>query len=153
MSAVRSLRLSRVAILSLVALFTGCASTEHAHYVVRNNNSGIVAIREDTPELRAKAENLMHQQFPAGYVIDDVRVVAVGRPHHMHDEVMLYYHSGTAPAGAPVVVVGGPPGTVVVPHVPPGAVPAQPAPAPIQPTSGTAPPGGLPPEPIPVNAP
>jgi hypothetical protein len=137
MSAVKGLRLSRVAALGLVAGLLGCPGCETAHYVVRNPSGGVVAIPEDTPELRAKAEKLMHEQFPGGYVIDDVRVVAVGRPHHLHDEVMLSYHAGVpTPAGAPVVAVA-PPGPVVVPHV--------------QPASLTEQPGGLPPQPIPVS--
>ena len=50
--------------------------------MVRHPNDGVVAIPEDTPENRAKAEKLMHEHLPDGYVIDDVRVVPVGRPYH-----------------------------------------------------------------------
>jgi len=140
MSAVQGLRLSRVvAILGLVAGFIGCLGCESAHYVVRNPDRGVVAIPEDTPGLRAKAEKLMHEQFPGGYVIDDVRVVEVGRPHNHHEEVMLFYHAGApTSAGAPVVSIATPPGLAVVPHV--------------QPASLTSQPGELPPQPVPVNA-
>jgi hypothetical protein len=69
-----------------------------------------------------------------------VRIVDVGRPHHRHDEVMLYYHAG-APisAGSPVVVIPTPPGPMVVSHVQSAA-------------SSAAQPGGLPPQPVPVDA-
>ncbi len=80
----------------------------------------------------------MHQQFPGGYVIDDVRLVAVGRPYHQREEVMLYYHAGVPlSAGGPVVRVAPPPGPMVIP--------------PVQPASLTGQPGGLPPQPVPVN--
>jgi hypothetical protein len=138
MSAIAGLRLNRIALLGLCAAFVCCWGCEHAHYVVRNPDSGVVAIPEDTPELRAKAEKLMRQQFPGGFVLDDVRVVAVGGPHRPHEEVMLYYHAGTATsAGGPVAVVGAPPGTIVMPHV--------------QPASLTSQPSDLPPQPVPVS--
>jgi len=138
MSAVQGLRLSRVAILGLVAGLIGCLGCESADYVIRNPDRGVVAIPKDTPELRAKAEKLMHEQFPGGYVIDDVRVVGVGRPHQ---QVMLYYHAGTpTSASTPVVSHATPPNPVVV-------VPQ------VQPASLTAQSGELPPQPIPVNAP
>src|SRR5438105_1771452 len=114
MSVVSRLRRGLLATLGLVTLGIGCLGCETAHYVVRGPNTGVVAIPEDTPELRAKAEKLMHDQFPAGYAIDEVRVVPVGHPYHtvvqvgpvaevrthQNHEVMLYYHSGEA---APVV--------------------------------------------------
>jgi hypothetical protein len=140
MSAVRGLRRSRVTKLGLVAAFVGCLGCQSAHYVTRYPDRGVVAIPEDTPALRAKAEKLMHEQFPGGYVIDDIRPVAVGRPHHPQDEVMLFYHAAVpTPPGAPVVAVVPPPGPVVVPHVQPAALTAQP--------------DALPPQPIPVNVP
>jgi hypothetical protein len=147
MSAVKGSRWSRVAVLVLAAGLAGCQTGPSAHYVVRNPDSGIVAIPQDTPDLRVKAEKLMHEQFPGGYVIDDVRTVLVGRPHHLHNEVMLYYHTGATPApDAPVVATGTPPGTVVMPHVQQASLTAQPSSMPA--TSG-----GLPPQPVPVNAP
>jgi hypothetical protein len=108
-----------------------------------------VAIPEDTPALRAKAEKLMQDQFPGGYVIDDVHVVAVGRPHNQHTEVMLYYHAGVPVAqGVPPVSAAAPSGLVVMPHVQPASLTTQPVAA--QPAA--AQPGGLPPEPVPVDA-
>jgi hypothetical protein len=115
----------------------GC---ETAHYVIRNPGDGVVAIPEDTPELRAKAEKLMHEQFPSGYVIDNVRVVALGGPHEHREEVMLFYHAG-APTSASdrVVSRATPPNpAVVIPHVQPASLTAQPA--------------ELPAHPVPVNA-
>jgi hypothetical protein len=146
MSAARGLRLG------LFLALTGCVclGCEDAHYVVRNPDRGVVAIPRDTPELRAKAEKLMHEQFPGGYVIDDVRDVAVGRPYHtitqvgpfaevethQRHEVMLSYHAGLPIATLPVQA--GPPGT---------AVPV------VQPVSQTVPqsrPDGLPAQPVPI---
>jgi hypothetical protein len=138
MSAVLGVRLGRVATLGLVATLLGCMGCESAHYVMRNPDRGAVAIPEDTPALRAKAEKLMHDQFPGGYVIDDVRVVVYG--HHHGQEVMLSYHSAEAPTpagGAPVVPVGTSPNPYVVPHVQPALLTQQQ--------------GGLPPQPVPVN--
>jgi hypothetical protein len=145
MSAGKGLRLGRVTLRCLLAGLLGCVGCETAHYVVRYPDHGVIAIAEDTPELRAKAEKLMHQQFPNGYVIDDVRQVAVGRRYHEHEEVMMYYHAGVpAPGGGPVVSAAVPPGPPVVPHV-------QPAQA-VQPASlTTGQPGDLPAQPIPVN--
>jgi hypothetical protein len=145
MSAVQGLRLSRLAIMGLVAGLLGCLGCECAHYVVRNPTSGVIAIPEDTPALRAKAEKLMHEQFPGGYVLDDVRMVAVGPPRHPHEEVMLYYHAGAPTStGAPVLSAATPAGPAVVPHVQPASFTSQPA-------SLTSQPGELPPQPIPVN--
>jgi hypothetical protein len=153
MSAVHGTRLRRVTLLGLAAGLIGCLGCESAHYVIRNPDQGVVAIPHDTPELRAKAEKLMHEQFPGGYVIDDVRVVWVGRPHHEREEVMLYYHAGApTPAGPPVASVARPPAPVVMPHVQPAALAAQPAALPVQPAALAAQPGDLPPQPIPVNA-
>src|SRR5271156_3621402 len=123
MSAVQGLRLSRVATLCMMAGLIGCLGCASAHYVTRYPDRGVVAIPEDTPELRAKAEKLMHQQFPGGYVIDDVLAVGVGRPYHQHQEVMMYYHAGppTSP-GAPVASVSAPQGPPVVPHVQPASL-------------------------------
>jgi hypothetical protein len=148
MSATKGLRFCQAATLGLAVQFVGCSSFENAHYVVRNPTSGVVAIPEDTPELRAKAEKLMHEQFPGGYVIDDVHVVDVGRLHHPHPEVMLYYHAGAASwAGGPVVVHPAGSGFIVDSHVQPAAASAaQPA------ATSAAQPGGLPPMPIPVDA-
>ena len=152
MSTVRKLRLSWVALSGLVAGFIGCPGCQSAYYVIRNPDRGVVSIPEDTPELRAKAEKLMHEQFPGGYVVDDVRVVAIGRPRHMHDEVMLYYHAGVPTmAGAPVVPAAVPPGAAVVPHVQPASLTGQPNALPAQPGSLPAQQGGLPPQPIPVD--
>ena len=137
-----------------------CLGCETAHYVVRKPDSGCVAIPEDTPELRAKAEKLMHDQFPGGYVIDDVRVVPIGRPYrtvvqvgpvaevqtHQPHEVLLTYHAGQpAPAipvqeGAPVARVASPPAPLAPPTVQPASL-----------TVPSALPSGLPPQPIPVN--
>jgi hypothetical protein len=142
----------------LLAALTGCVcclGCESAHYVLRGPSSGVVAIPEDTPEQHAKAEKLMHDQFPAGYVVDEVRVVPVGRPYHTvtqfgpyaevethrHHEVLMYYHAGlpaaVVPVGTPVVKVAAPVNPVVAP--------------PVQPASLTVQPGGLPAQPVPVN--
>src|SRR6516165_11111981 len=121
MSAARGLCLCLFAVLSVCA----CLGCESAHYVLRAPDHGVVAIPEDTPELRAKAEKLMHDHFPGGYVIDDVRLVALGRPYHtitqvgpfaevethQRHEVMLSYHAGLPIATLPVQA--GPPGTAV----------------------------------------
>jgi hypothetical protein len=152
MSAARGLRLGLFAVLSSCA----CLGCESAHYVLRGPDSGVVAIPEDTPELRAKAEKLMHDQFPGGYVIDDVRVVPLGRQYHtitqvgpfaevethQRHEVMMYYHAGQP---APAVPVGTP--VVASPPNPRVASPVQPASATVQP----GPSDGLPPQPVPVN--
>jgi hypothetical protein len=154
MSAVRGLRLGWFAVLSGCA----CLGCETAHYVLRAPDHGVVSIPEDTPELRAKAEKLMHDQFPAGYVIDDVRLVAVGRPYrtitqvgpfaevetHQRHQVMLYYHAGQLPPAVPVRV-----GTPVVAS--PANAPVTPG---VQPASATVRPGpsdGLPSQPVPVS--
>jgi hypothetical protein len=142
----------------LLALLAGsvfCLGCESAHYVLRGPDNGVVAIPVDTPEMRAKAEKLMHEQFPAGYVLDEVRVVAVGRPYHtvtrvgpfaeverhQQHEVLMYYHAGqlapAVPMAAPVVKIASPPSSAAAP--------------PVQPASLTVPSGGLPPQPIPVN--
>jgi hypothetical protein len=152
MSARHGLRCGLLAVLSGAVFCLGC---ESAHYVLRGPDNGVVAIPEDTPELRAKAEKLMHEQFPGGYVLDEVRVVPVGRPYHtvtrvgpfaeverhQQHEVLMYYHAGHAvpavPVGAPVVKVASPPSPPVAP--------------PVQPASLTVPSGGLPPQPVPVN--
>jgi hypothetical protein len=160
MSAIQGLRRGRVALLGLVAGFIGCLGCESAHYVMRSPDRGVVAIPEDTPQLRAKAEKLMHEQFPGGYVIEEVRVTEVGRAHHPHEEVMLYYHAAPPiSAGAPVVSVATPPGPIVMPHVQPASLTVQPASPTVQPASPTVQPalqtvqpGDLPPQPIPVNA-
>jgi hypothetical protein len=124
--------------LVLVAALLGCTGCESAHYVMRNPDRGIVGIPEDTPALRAKAEKLMHEQFPGGYVIDDVSVVVYG--HHHGQEVVLSYHAAGAPApagGAPVVPVAASSNPYVVPHVQPAVLTQQQS--------------DLPPQPIPVN--
>ena len=143
----------------MTAVLIGCLGCESAHYVLRSPDSGVVAIPADTPELRAKAEKLMHDQFPAGYVLDDVRVVAVGLPYrtvvqvgpiaevkdHQRHEVMLYYHSGQA-APAPLVSVGTPVAKGAVPPSPVGAASVQPVSQTVQPAL----PDGLPPQPVAV---
>jgi hypothetical protein len=154
MSAVQRLRLGVLAVLSGLASL-GC---ESAHYVIRSPDRGVVAIPRDTPELRTKAEKLMHDQFPGGYVIDDVRAVPVGHPYqtitrvgpfaevetHRRHEVMLYYHDGhlvpAVPVQAGIPVVASPPSPSVTPAVQPVSATAQPARS-----------DGLPPQPVPVN--
>jgi hypothetical protein len=138
----------RVGLLSVLAC-GGLVGCDHAHYVVRHADSGVIAIAEDTPELRAQAEKLMHEHLPAGYVIDDVRVVPLGAPYHtvtqvgpfaevethQRHEVMLYYH-----APRPVVVparFNPPPGVDGARSVVPASAASEPA-------------NGLPPQPIPV---
>jgi hypothetical protein len=146
--------------LPLAALICcACLGCETAHYVIRNPNNGVVAIPEDTPELRAKAEKLMHEHFPNGYVIDDVRVVALGRPYetmtrvgpfaeietHQRHETMLYYHAGQparfvpSQVGTPVVKANAPAGSIT----PPPPLPTSPAEPSLQQI-------GLPPQPVPV---
>ena len=154
MSAARGLCLCLFAVLSVCA----CLGCESAHYVLRAPDHGVVAIPEDTPELRAKAEKLMHDHFPGGYVIDDVRLVALGRPYHtitqvgpfaevethQRHEVMLYYHVGQLPAVVPVRaglgVVASPPNPVAAPPVQPASATVQPGPS-----------DGLPSQPVPVS--
>jgi hypothetical protein len=146
--------------LGLFVVLGGCAclGCESAHYVVRGPDRGVVAIPVDTPELRAKAERLMHDQFPGGYVIDDVRVVPLGAPYrtvtrvgpvaeietHQRHEVMLYYHAGlpapAVPLAAATPAIGVPSSPAVMSAVQPVSLPAQPRP-----------PDGLPPQPIPVS--
>jgi hypothetical protein len=152
-------RRPRRGILRAALICCACAGCGSAHYVLRNPDNGIVAISTDTPELRAKAEKLMHEQFPGGFVIDDVRVVPVGRPYqtitrvggfteidtHRRHEVMLYYHAGQpAPVmpvrvGAPVVTVATSPGPVAPPPVQPASLTAQPSQQ-----------AGLPSQPVPI---
>jgi hypothetical protein len=131
----------------LLFVLVGCglAGCEHAHYVVKNPDGGVVAIPEDTPELRAKAEQLMREHLPAGYVIDNVRTVPLGRPYetvtqvgpfaevelHQRHEVMLYYHAAR-PAGVVPVRYDAPP------------------PGPVTTVARPAPDAGLPPQPVPV---
>jgi hypothetical protein len=146
MSAALRVRLILLAGLSVWAS-QGCAS---AHYVERGPDRGVVAIPEDSPELRAKAEKLMHDQFPEGYVIDAVRNVPIGRPYrtitqvgpvaeietHQRHEIMFFYHAGQA--GPPVL------------H----SLPVASAPPPVQPASLTVQPSpadGLPAQPVPVS--
>jgi hypothetical protein len=152
MSAGHRLRRGLLAVLSASAFCLGC---ETAHYALRGPDSGVVAIPEDSPEMRAKAEKLMREQFPGGYVLDEVRVVPVGRPYHtvtrvgpfaeverhQQHEVLMYYHAGhlapAVPMAAAVVKIASPP--------------SPPAASPVQPASLTVPSGGLPPQPIPVD--
>jgi hypothetical protein len=93
----------------------GVLGCEHPHYVIRNPDGGVIAIAEDTPELRARAERLMHEHLPGGYVIDAVRTVPLGSPYqtvtqagpfaevevHQRHEVMLYYHAPRPEAVVP----------------------------------------------------
>ena len=140
----------RAGLLPAVLLSCGCLGCASAHYMVQNPDSGVIAIPRDTPALRAKAEKLMHEHLPQGYVIDDVRMVAVGSPYrtvtqvgfvrevqwHQDHEVLLTYHAAHR---APLVPVQpGPPPVQTASAV----VPAAPPPAPQAP--------GLPPQPIPV---
>jgi hypothetical protein len=137
---------------SLYTLLAGsaCLGCESAHYVLKNPDRGVVAIPEDTPKYRAEAEKLMHDQFPSGYVIDDVRVVPLGRPYqtvtqvgpiaeietHQRHEVQLSYHAGQA-----------------MPVMPPSPRLAAPVPV-VQPAAATMPqagPDGLPAQPVPVS--
>jgi hypothetical protein len=169
MTAVQGSRRGKWAILGLAAGLMGCLGCESAHYVVRGPDSGVVAIPSDTPELRAKAEKLMHEQFPAGYVLDDVRVVAIGHPyetvtqigpfaevqHHQRHEVMLYYHSGQGGPAVPVVapVIAAAPTRMAPPIVVASPPPAPPVAQTVQPVSLTVQqplPDGLPPQPVPV---
>jgi hypothetical protein len=142
--------------LGLFAFVVGGAALgcQTAHYVARYPDRGIVAIPHDTPELRAKAEKLMHDQFPAGYVIDDVRAVPLGRAYetitrvgpyaevelHQRHEVMLYYHGqqagvAQAPHTGEVAAYPGTPGSGLqqtsaasVQAGAPSGLPAQPVP-------------------------
>jgi hypothetical protein len=153
MPAAREFRSGLLFVLGCCAGF-GC---ESAHYVVRSPDSGVVAIPRDTPELRAKAEKLMHEQFPAGYVVDDVRVVPYGRPYrtitqvgpfaevetHRRHEVMLYYHAGLPGLAMPIQT-----GTPVVASPPTPAMNSAVVPA--SASAPAAPPNGLPAQPIPV---
>jgi hypothetical protein len=153
MSTVRGSRLALFAVLSGCV----CLGCESAHYVVREPDRGIVAIPHDSPELRAKAEELMHEQFPGGYIVDDVRVVPLGRPYHtvtqvgpfaevethQRHEVMFYYHAGQPVPSMPVriatPVIAAPLGPPVTPAIQPACVATPPTT-----------PDGLPPQPIPV---
>jgi hypothetical protein len=146
MSLAKGLRAGLLTALACCGL-VGC---EHPHYVIKTPENGIIAIAENTPELRARAEQLMHEHFPAGYVIDDVREVPLGHPYktvtqvgpfaeveyHQRHEVMLYYH------------VAQPAAVVPARYNPPPAPPAEPA-RPTAPAPSAAS-GGLPPQPIPV---
>lgn len=146
--------------LLFTALICGAAvGCESAHYVIRNPINGVVAIPEDTPEYRAQAEKLMRKQFPEGYIIDDVRVVALGRPYetvtrvgpyaevemHQRHETMLYYHAGQpVPKVQPAQLGAAPPRPVNPPR--PINPPPPPASLAKQPTQEN----GLPPQPVPV---
>jgi hypothetical protein len=142
--------------LALLACGT-CLGCTSAHYVIKNPDSGVIAIPEDRPELRAQAEKLMHVHLPQGYVIDQARDVAVGPPHRtvvqvgfvrevqwrQDHEVFLYYHAlGKAPA-YPVSA------TPLPIQVVPSAAPVAAAPVPAAPTAAQ-PPAGLPPQPLPL---
>jgi hypothetical protein len=139
---------------------SACPGCESAHYVVRNPDRGVVAIPRDTPELRAKAEKLMHDQFPGGFVIDDVRAVAIAPSYrtvtrigpvaevqtNQRHEVLLSYHAGQP---LPVVPVQEPAAAMNLPP-PPGPL-AAPTVSPISATVQPGPLGGLPAQPVPIN--
>jgi hypothetical protein len=147
MSLAKGLRAGLLLALACCGL-AGCA---HPHYVVKNPDSGVIAIAEDTPELRAKAEQLMHEHLPGGYVIDDVRMVPLGAPYetvtqvgpfaevsvHQRHEYLLRYHAARPEAVVPVGYSPPPTASVAT-----SARPPQEAPATV--------PGGLPPQPVPV---
>jgi hypothetical protein len=139
-------------------VYCACLGCENARYVIRSPEIGIIAIPRDTPELRAQAEKLMHEQFPGGYVVDDVRVVPLGRPYqtitsvgpfaeietHQRHEVMLYYHAGQPPHLGPAGVAA----PMVKAATPQGLLPT-----PVQPASLTEQPSqqnGLPSQPVPI---
>jgi hypothetical protein len=145
----------RAGLLTVLACsgFLGC---EHPHYVVKHPDSGIVAIAEDTPELRAKAEKLMQEHLPGGYVVDAVRWVPIGAAYqtvsyvgpyaeietHQKRELMLYYHAASIPPVVPVRY------ETARPLVP---IPAPPPPGPATPAApAILPADALPPQPIPV---
>ncbi len=148
MSLTRGLRVG----LLLALACGGLAGCEHPHYVVKNPDGGVIAIAEDTPALRARAEQLMHEHLPGGYVIDDVRTVPLGAPYetvsqvgpfaevelHQRHQVQLRYHAARPGAVVPVAY-NPPPATPVATSAPP----APQAPAVMQ---GA----GLPSQPVPV---
>lgn len=67
----------------ILGIFSGCSS---ARYVLKEPDTGVIAIASDTPRNREKATALMAQHFPAGYVIDREEETVIGQvTHHQTD--------------------------------------------------------------------
>lgn len=67
----------------LFGILVGCSS---ARYVLKEPESGIIAISADTPSNREKATELMAQHFPAGYIIDREAETVIGQVTHQHTD-------------------------------------------------------------------
>ncbi len=136
----------------LLLICGACLGCQTAHVVTRYPDGGVIAIPEDTPELRAKAEKLMKEHLPLGYVVTDVRMIPLGHPYqtvvqvgpiaevetHQRHEFLLTYHAPGTTASAPA------------PYPPPPPSVAQNTPPPVQRVSAPSLPDGLPAQPIPV---
>lgn len=76
-------------LVGLVALASGCTN---ARYVMRNGETGIVAIPENTSSWpsynRQKAEDLMRLQFPDGFVVENEQEVVVGETVHTNRQTL-----------------------------------------------------------------
>ena len=91
-----SLRLVGCAlVLGVLATLAGCAS---ARVVMRNGDQGVVAIPRNhnkwPSHYRSKAERLMAEHFPEGYVIEHEEEMVVGQvthydENHSHDVAVL----------------------------------------------------------------
>lgn len=66
-------------VLLAIALVSGCASARH---VMKDAETGIVAIPANSQRNREKAISLMEQHFPEGYVIEREEEIVVGQTTH-----------------------------------------------------------------------
>lgn len=66
----------------LTLLLTGLVSCSSARYVLKEPETGIIAMPADTPRNREKATELMAQHFPNGYIIDREQETVIGQVTH-----------------------------------------------------------------------